>query len=54
MAHFGIALPMIANSILLLNLHNVQSEVFDTYLNGAIASVIASPFPPSSSALCAP
>ncbi|MFU2070097.1 FUSC family protein [Bordetella hinzii] len=40
MAHFGIALPMIANSILLLNLHNVQSEVFDSYLNGAIASVI--------------
>ncbi len=45
MAHFGIALPMIANSILLLNLHNVQSEVFDTYLNGAIASVIGFAIP---------
>ncbi|OZI46062.1 hypothetical protein CEK29_03935 [Bordetella genomosp. 5] len=40
MAHFGIALPMIANSILLLNLHNVQNEAFDVYVNGAIASVI--------------
>ncbi|MCJ9712974.1 FUSC family protein, partial [Bordetella hinzii] len=41
----GIALPMIANSILLLNLHNVQSEVFDSYLNGAIASVIGFAIP---------
>ncbi|OZI77889.1 FUSC family protein [Bordetella genomosp. 12] len=40
MVHFGIALPMIANIILLLNLHNVQTESFDAYLNGAIASVI--------------
>lgn len=45
MAHFGIALPMIANTILLLNLHNVQTEAFDTYLNGAIASVIGFAIP---------
>ncbi|WP_251865351.1 FUSC family protein [Achromobacter sp. Marseille-Q4962] len=40
MAHFGIALPMIANTILLLNIHNVQNETFDTFINGAIASVL--------------
>ena len=45
LAHFGIALPMIANFILLLNLHNVQNEAFDAYLNGGIASVIGFAIP---------